>query len=157
MADDLGALAGCWPAVAERLARPGGLALLAVGLDPAAPGPDGRLARPAPADRWVDPDAEAVARIDAARDPMLLVGPGVAEPALVPGLHALAAAGGFGVLNTWGAKGVFDWRSQHHWATVGLQARDLELGGVGEADLVIAAGLDGREVPAPGLGPAPRS
>jgi hypothetical protein len=54
------------------------------------------------------------------------------------------------VLNTWGAKGVFDWRSRHHWATVGLQAEDLALGGLAEADVILAAGLDPRETP--GLG-----
>ena len=62
-----------------------------------------------------------------------------------PGLHALAAAGSLGVLNTWGAKGVFDWRSRHHLATAGLQARDFELGGVAVADLVLVTGLDPAE------------
>jgi hypothetical protein len=56
------------------------------------------------------------------------------------------------VLNTWGAKGVFDWRSRHHLATAGLQARDFELGGLAEADLVIATGLDPAEAPPELLG-----
>jgi Thiamine pyrophosphate enzyme, central domain len=110
---------------------------------------------PEGSERWVEPDAGDVARIDAAETPVVLVGPGLADRALVPGLHALAAAGGLGVLNTWGAKGVFDWRSHHHLATVGLQARDLELGGVAGADLVVAAGLDLREVPSAGWDRAP--
>ena len=50
------------------------------------------------------------------------------------------------MLNTWGAKGVFDWRSPHHLATAGLQAWDFELGGLADADLIIATGLDEREV-----------
>jgi hypothetical protein len=100
-----------------------------------------------PVDRWVEPADGVVERLAAAERPMVLVGPGVAEPAYVPGLHALAAAGSLGVLNTWGAKGVFVWRSRHHWGTVGLQARDFELGGLAGADLVLAAGLDDRESP----------
>ncbi len=50
------------------------------------------------------------------------------------------------MLNTWGAKGVFDWRSPHHLATAGLQAWDFERGGLADADLIIATGLDEREV-----------
>jgi hypothetical protein len=153
--DDAAALAGCWVAVAEHLAGPGGTARLAVALDPAAPAGGGPPPPPAAVDRWVVPDRGDSERLDAAEAPVVLVGPGVAEPALVPGLHALAAAGGLGVLNTWGAKGVFDWRSHHHLATVGLQERDLELGGLPAADLVVAAGLDGREVPVSGWGAAP--
>jgi hypothetical protein len=65
----------------------------------------------------------------------------------VGGLRALAAAGRLGVLNTWGAKGVFHWQSRHHWATVGLQTRDFELGGVPGADLVLAVGVDEHEAP----------
>ena len=76
---------------------------------------------------------------------MVLAGPGVVLDRAVAGLHALAAAGSLGVLNTWGAKGVFDWRSRHHLATAGLQARDFELGGVADADLVIATGIDPAE------------
>jgi hypothetical protein len=51
-------------------------------------------------------------------------------------------------LNTWGAKGVFHWQSRHHWATVGLQEFDFELGGLATADLVIVTGVDEREAPA---------
>ena len=67
--------------------------------------------------------------------------------AAVGGLRALAAAGRLGVLNTWGAKGVFHWQSRHHWATVGLQELDFELGGLGSADLVLVTGVDEREAP----------
>ena len=88
---------------------------------------------------------EVVAAIDRAEAPVVLAGPGVVLDRAVDGLRALAAAGGLGVLNTWGAKGVFDWRSPHHLATAGLQARDFELGGLGAADLIIATGVDERE------------
>ena len=63
----------------------------------------------------------------------------------VEGLRALARRQ-LGVLNTWGAKGVFDWRSPHHLAAAGLQAWDFERGGLADADLIIATGLDEREV-----------
>jgi hypothetical protein len=111
------------------------------------PAPDNVPPAPA-ADRWLDPGEEVVAALAAATDPVVLAGPGVVADGCVPGLHALAAAGSLGVLNTWGAKGVFDWRSRHHLATAGLQARDFELGGVGTADLVVAVGIDPREAPA---------
>lgn len=101
-----------------------------------------------PIDGWLPADPEVLAALAAAERPAVLVGPGVIEAGSVPGLHAFARAGGLGVLNTWGAKGVFDWRSRHHLATVGLQARDFELGGFAEADLIVATGVDPREAQA---------
>ena len=76
----------------------------------------------APVDGWVEPDDAVVDRLRAAERPMVLAGPGVVLDRAVAGLHALAAAGSLGVLNTWGAKGVFDWRSRHHLATAGSGA-----------------------------------
>jgi thiamine pyrophosphate-dependent acetolactate synthase large subunit-like protein len=101
--------------------------------------------------RWVEPDAELVALVQTAERPMALVGPGVVGAEAVADLHALAVSADLGVLNTWGAKGVFDWRSRHHWATVGLQAWDLELGGLPESDLVVLSGIDVDELPPGGL------
>lgn len=98
-------------------------------------------------ERWVDPEPELLDRLAAARAPVVLAGPGVVHAGAVGGLHALAAAGSLGVLNTWGAKGIFHWRSRHHLATAGLQARDFELGGIGDADLVLATGVDDAETP----------
>jgi thiamine pyrophosphate-dependent acetolactate synthase large subunit-like protein len=83
----------------------------------------------------------------AAANPVVLAGPGVVRDGAVGGLHAMAAAAGVGVLNTWGAKGVYDWRSRHHLATAGLQAFDFELGGLAAADLIVATGVDPLEAP----------
>lgn len=47
-----------------------------------------------------------------------------------------------GVLNTWGAKGVFDLRSGHHLATGGLQRADFCLAGLGDTELVVCLGVD---------------
>jgi thiamine pyrophosphate-dependent acetolactate synthase large subunit-like protein len=77
----------------------------------------------------------------------MLVGPGVVRSGAVDGLRALAARAGLPVLNTWGAKGVFDWQSPHHAGTAGLQARDFELAGFADVDLIIASGVDPDESP----------
>jgi len=117
-------------------------------IDLAAPAPDRvPVGRPA-AERWVDPDDEVVARLVAATAPAVLAGPGVVDAGAVAGLNAFATSGDVGVLNTWGAKGVFHWRSRHHWATVGLQADDYRLGGFATADLIVATGVDPDEAPA---------
>ena len=100
-----------------------------------------------PPDRWPAPPEGTAAALERAASPLVLAGPGVVLSGAVPGLHALAAGASLGVLNTWGAKGVFDWRSRHHLATVGLQALDLDRAAVPEADLVLATGIDDAEVP----------
>jgi hypothetical protein len=76
----------------------------------------------------------------------ILVGPGVVRDGCVPGLHAFAARGACGVVNTWGAKGVFRWDDPFHFGTAGLQARDFELAGLGEVDVLVTSGLDPAEV-----------
>jgi len=50
------------------------------------------------------------------------------------------------VVNTWGAKGVFRWDDPFHFGTAGLQARDFELAGFGDVDVLVTAGLDADEV-----------
>jgi hypothetical protein len=100
-----------------------------------------------PDENWLEPADETVAMVGAAATVLLLAGPGVVRHMAVPGLHDLAVSAGVGVLNTWGAKGVFDWRSQHHLATIGLQADDFVLSGLDETDLIIATGLDQAESP----------
>ncbi len=94
--------------------------LLRVRVDLAQPVPDGPLARPLPAEDWVEPDEALLRGVARARRVVVLAGPGVVERRAAGSLRALAAAGRLGVLNTWGAKGVFHWQSRHHWATVGL-------------------------------------
>lgn len=91
--------------------------------------------------------AEAADVLRVARAPIVLAGPGVVQQDAVEPLRTFAAAGSLGVLNTWGAKGVFNWESPHHLATVGLQAADFALAGVHDADLVVAVGVDEREAP----------
>jgi thiamine pyrophosphate-dependent acetolactate synthase large subunit-like protein len=78
---------------------------------------------------------------------MVLAGPGVLRAGAVDGLQALATRAGLAVVNTWGAKGVFDWQSPHHGGTAGLQERDFELSGFEDVDLIIATGVDTDESP----------
>jgi thiamine pyrophosphate-dependent acetolactate synthase large subunit-like protein len=77
----------------------------------------------------------------------MLVGPGILERRAVDGLRAFAAAAHVGVANTWGAKGVFPWDSPHHLGTCGLQARDFELLGFADLELLWVSGLDEHESP----------
>jgi hypothetical protein len=74
----------------------------------------------------------------------ILVGPGVLGHE--HGLAAFATALECGVVNTWGAKGVFRWDSPYHFGTAGLQARDFELAGLGDLDVLVTSGLDPDEL-----------
>ena len=158
VAEDAAALAALPPVLAQGAQGEG--VRVEVRVDPGVPWGAGTIATPSPAAAWVEPDDEVVEEVARAGHVVVLVGPGVVARRAVGGLRAVAAAGRLGVLNTWGAKGVFHWQSRHHWATVGLQARDFELGGLAEADLVLAVGVDEREAPrrlwAPGSRPAVR-
>jgi thiamine pyrophosphate-dependent acetolactate synthase large subunit-like protein len=78
---------------------------------------------------------------------LVLVGPGVIHQGQVGALRSFAAQAGVGVLNTWGAKGVFPWDSPFHLGTGGLQERDFELAGFPDAELVLAVGVDEDEAP----------
>lgn len=78
---------------------------------------------------------------------VVLAGPGVIADDAIDGLRAFATAGDLGVANTWGAKGVFAWDSPHHLGTCGLQARDFELLGFADADLIVTTGIDNAESP----------
>lgn len=120
-------------------------------VDADAPGgalPEPSLAAALHPPRFSEPASEVVDALRAAARAVVLAGPGVVRAGCVPGLHALAARRSLGVLNTWGAKGVYDWRSRHHLATAGLQARDFELAGFAAADLIVAAGVDPSEAAA---------
>jgi hypothetical protein len=143
--DDLDTVRALAPLVVDRASEDG--VRLQVRIDLAAPAPDLPVARPSPPEDWAAPDPALLRDVARASRVVVLAGPGVVEQRAVGALRALAAAGRLGVLNTWGAKGVFHWQSRHHWATVGLQVRDFELGGIPEADLVLAVGVDEREAP----------
>ncbi len=84
---------------------------------------------------------------------VMLVGPAAVRAAggpsgdTVQGLHAFAGAARLGVVNTWGAKGVFPWDSPHHLGTAGLQALDFELLGFAGASLIVTTGIDRDESP----------
>jgi hypothetical protein len=144
--DDAAALAAAAPAVGQAIATSGLVLQLDLDLD-APVASRSLLALPPVADVWQETDGDVVADVAAAKRIVVLAGPGVVAQRAVGGLHALATAGRLGVLNTWGAKGVFHWQSPHHWATVGLQELDFELGGLPGADLVLAVGIDEREAP----------
>lgn len=78
---------------------------------------------------------------------VVLAGPGVIDSGALDGLRGFADAGGLGVANTWGAKGVLAWDSPHHLGTCGLQSRDFELLGWGDAEVIVATGIDVDESP----------
>ena len=78
---------------------------------------------------------------------LVVVGPGVVRAGAVEGLHDMTRTAGAGVLNTWGAKGVERWDSPWHFGTIGLQERDLALGGLEDTDVVVTSGLDPVELP----------
>jgi hypothetical protein len=118
-----------------------------LGVEPGRPAPDALPPTFASPSRWEAIGDDVVDAVRGARRVAVLVGPGVVSAGVGPELHELAALGGLGVVNTWGAKGVFDWRSRHHGATVGLQEHDFTLGGLGDADLILASGVDHREAP----------
>ena len=103
----------------------------------------------------IPPQRAAVMTLDpsmASLDIVIVAGPGVVRSHSIDGLGELARAGGFGIVNSWGAKGVERWDSPFHFGTAGLQSRDLALAGLPEADVVIATGLDPDETPLEQLG-----
>jgi hypothetical protein len=105
------------------------------------------LTAPPVADAWLEDHDTTVERITPAESIVVLAGPGVVSGHAVPGLHSLSQTLGAGVLNTWGAKGIFHWRSRYHWATIGLQEHDFRLAGIDQAELLVAVGVDDREAP----------
>ncbi|HEY1830800.1 MAG TPA: hypothetical protein VGG38_11190 [Acidimicrobiales bacterium] len=120
---------------------------LRIGLDPNELVDDLHSPVLAPGPNWLEPDDATIMAMRGAASLILLAGPGVVRFGAVPGLHDLAVSAGVGVLNTWGAKGVFHWSSRHHLATIGLQADDFVLSGLDQADLIIGSGLDQAESP----------
>jgi Thiamine pyrophosphate enzyme, central domain len=73
----------------------------------------------------------------------ILAGPDVLP--FVNGLHEFAHHVNAPVANTWGAKGIYPWDNPHHMGTCGLQARDFELLGLADFDLLVVTGIDEHE------------
>lgn len=101
------------------------------------------------ASRHLDDVIDRVREVGTGGTIVVLAGPGVVAGGAksADGLRRLARSGGLGVLNTWGAKGLFEWQDPHHLGTAGLQADDFALAGLGDADLIIATGVDPHEAP----------
>ena len=78
---------------------------------------------------------------------VLVAGPGVIRAGRLAELRELARRGGWGIINTWGARGAERWDSPFNFGTAGLQDRDLELAGLNDADVIISTGLDEDELP----------
>lgn len=138
--------------LAQALANPAGLVLpgttaLHLDLDLGAPAKVDALAP--------EPTREPILTLDpslAELNLIVVVGPGVVRASGIEGLTEFARTARVGVLNTWGAKGVERWDSPFHFGTAGLQSLDFALGGLEQADIVIASGLDPAESPVSELG-----
>jgi hypothetical protein len=82
----------------------------------------------------------------------IIVGPGVVRADAVEDLRAFAQRTGWGVLNTFGAKGVLRWDDPLHMGTAGLQADDFRLAGVVDTLFAVTVGIDPSEVPPGDIG-----
>jgi acetolactate synthase-1/2/3 large subunit len=95
--------------------------------------------QPEPGGRELERAAEL---IDAASHPIALVGNGVLRANASRALRAWVHTTGIPVAETFMAKGAIDYQDSHALGTVGLQARDYEMAGFDDADLVITVGYD---------------
>jgi acetolactate synthase-1/2/3 large subunit len=80
--------------------------------------------------------------IDNARNPLALAGNGAIRGHAARALRSFVHNTGIPVAETFMAKGLVDYEDQKALGTVGLQARDYEMAGFEDADLVIAIGYD---------------
>jgi acetolactate synthase-1/2/3 large subunit len=80
--------------------------------------------------------------IDGAQNPMVLAGNGAVRGHASRALRAFIHNTGIPVAESFMAKGLVDYEDPKAVGTVGLQARDYELAGFDDADLVIAVGYD---------------
>jgi acetolactate synthase-1/2/3 large subunit len=105
-------------------------------------------ARPLPRRDPVQPEPggkeleRAAELIDAAENPIALAGNGAIRAHAGRALRAFVHTTGVPVAETFMAKGLIDYRDPHWLGTVGLQARDYEMAGFDDADLLIAIGYD---------------
>ncbi|HEY1517325.1 MAG TPA: acetolactate synthase large subunit [Solirubrobacteraceae bacterium] len=84
----------------------------------------------------------AAEMIDAARNPLALAGNGAVRGHAGRALRSFIHNTGIPVAETFMAKGLVDYEDPKALGTVGLQARDYEMAGFEDADLVIAIGYD---------------
>ncbi len=105
-------------------------------------------ASPLPAHAPVQPEpglrelARATEIIAGAENPIILAGNGAIRTHASAALRKFVRATGIPVAETFMAKGLLDSEDPHALGTVGLQARDYEMAGFDDADLVIAIGYD---------------
>jgi acetolactate synthase-1/2/3 large subunit len=78
----------------------------------------------------------------AADNPVILAGNGAIRTHASRALRAFVHTTGISVAETFMAKGLLDYEDPHALGTVGLQARDYEMAGFEDADVVIAVGYD---------------
>ena len=90
----------------------------------------------------VEEIAEAAEIIRGASRPVVLAGNGVERTGNAPALRAFANATGIGVAATFMGKGVLADDDPLWLGSVGMQARDYELAGFADADVVITVGYD---------------
>ena len=112
--------------------------VMALPLD-ASPLPRKAPVQPEPGGKELERAAEL---IDSAQHPIALVGNGVVRARASRALRAWVHTTGIPVAETFMAKGAVDYEDPHALGTVGLQARDYELAGFEDADLVITVGYD---------------
>jgi acetolactate synthase-1/2/3 large subunit len=105
----------------------------------ASPLPRHAPVRPEPGGRELQRAAEM---IDNARNPLALAGNGAIRGHAARALRSFVHNTGIPVAETVTAKGLVDYEDQKALGTVGLQARDYEMAGFEDADLVIAIGYD---------------
>ncbi len=105
----------------------------------ASPLPRHAPTQPEPGGKELERAAEL---IDAAEHPIALVGNGVVRARASRALRAWVHTTGIPVAETFMAKGAIDHSDPHALGTVGLQARDYEMAGFEDADLVVTVGYD---------------
>ncbi|HLJ04108.1 MAG TPA: acetolactate synthase large subunit [Solirubrobacteraceae bacterium] len=105
----------------------------------ASPLPRRAPVQPEPGGRELQRAAEL---IDQAENPIALAGNGAIRGHASRALRAFTQTTGIPVAETFMAKGLIDYHDPRALGTVGLQARDYEMAGFDDADLVIAIGYD---------------
>ena len=77
---------------------------------------------------------------------VIVVGADAVQSGAAPAIRDIADRTLTGVVNTWPAKGLFPWNHPAHLGTMGLQARDAELAGLGGFDEVVLCGVSNDEL-----------